>query len=582
MKFQCNKQAPLGAWIPVTAVVAMLLFASAGSAAETASYGTPIRVETDEVRSLSFVKLVLRPGYTSDVWEAKDNLLSTLSLTFKNLGYNMIGTADEGVFSKKNSSNASMLLAGTVNHLICEDSTVYERLSNCDAAVEWELLDTAKDKVVYKVLTRYRREINERGDVGDEVEALIVGAIHQLLSRERFVAHLKKDGSEPEEGTLPAPDFEAGEFARCPARTLTLPDQMEEAINASALIRVGDGVGSGFYISPDGILLTAAHVVDGADVIRVKDKEGNEYKAEVLRTDKRQDIALLKVDIAGSPCLSLSETLPSIGSDVYAVGAPAGEELAFSVSRGIVSGIREWHSARFIQTDASLNAGNSGGPILDAGGGVIAVVSWKLAIPGFEGLGFGVPSGAALERLAISAGSTTRISEGEEKAETATVDPGVEDEDDPPFSALAVIATNVPKRRIFSYKQRRLWSPGRYILLASAPVMMVAGTAVGIAGWKGYNNATDSHGMFPKEAGGSDTAITEDDFTKYKIMNYVGWSVALTGVVTLVIYAATGKSRERLESEANADARKRIEASADRPTVSVGFSGNGLMLGGRF
>ena len=74
----------------------ILLGVSTGTTGESTEYGTPIRVETDSVKSMSFVKLVLRPGYSSDVWEAKDNLLSSLSLEFKTVGYNMIGTADEG------------------------------------------------------------------------------------------------------------------------------------------------------------------------------------------------------------------------------------------------------------------------------------------------------------------------------------------------------------------------------------------------------------------------------------------------------------------------------------------------------
>jgi serine protease Do len=86
---------------------------------------------------------------------------------------------------------------------------------------------------------------------------------------------------------------------------------------------------------------------------------------------------------------------------VYAVGAPAGEEFAFSVSKGIVSGIRDLNGFSYVQTDASLNPGNSGGPLLDTQGNIVGIVSWKIVASGFEGLSFGVPPSAITRRLAI-------------------------------------------------------------------------------------------------------------------------------------------------------------------------------------
>jgi serine protease Do len=72
------------------------------------------------------------------------------------------------------------------------------------------------------------------------------------------------------------------------------------------------------------------------------------------------------------------------------------------VTKGIVSGFREWEGRSYIQTDAALNPGNSGGPLLSVKGSIIGIVSWKIAAPGFEGLAFGVPDTAILTRLNIS------------------------------------------------------------------------------------------------------------------------------------------------------------------------------------
>ncbi len=103
--------------------------------------------------------------------------------------------------------------------------------------------------------------------------------------------------------------------------------------------------------------------------------------------------------------------LPALGADLFAVGNPMGKGLEFSLSRGIVSGHRTWAGVRFIQTDASINPGFSGGPMLDAQGRVVGILSWKLHGEGLEGLGFGVPVEAAFERLGL------------QHAETSTADP---------------------------------------------------------------------------------------------------------------------------------------------------------------
>ena len=90
---------------------------------------------------------------------------------------------------------------------------------------------------------------------------------------------------------------------------------------------------------------------------------------------------------------------PERGTDLFAVGHPLGEGLSFSVSRGIVSGFREMDGVRFIQTDASLNPGNSGGPLLDMNGHLVAIVVWKAVGADLEGLGFGVPIQDALSAV---------------------------------------------------------------------------------------------------------------------------------------------------------------------------------------
>ena len=141
--------------------------------------------------------------------------------------------------------------------------------------------------------------------------------------------------------------------------------------------------GSGFIVSSDGIVLTNAHVVDGAKEVTVKLSDHREYKAKVLGIDKSSDIAVLKIDGHSLPCVRIgnSDQL-SVGDYVLAIGAPFG--LEETATAGIVSATARSlpgdSGVPFIQTDAAVNPGNSGGPLFDAGGAV--VVTPRLATPG--------------------------------------------------------------------------------------------------------------------------------------------------------------------------------------------------------
>jgi putative serine protease PepD len=157
--------------------------------------------------------------------------------------------------------------------------------------------------------------------------------------------------------------------------------------------------GSGFVIDEEGRVITNQHVIDGADQVRVVNAEGEEYDADVVGSDPSTDIALLDVqDDADLPVLELgsSESL-SVGDPVVAIGSPFG--LQGTVTAGIVSGLdREIQAPDgfaidgAIQTDAALNSGNSGGPLLDVQGRVVGVNSQiESRTGGNVGIGYAVP-----------------------------------------------------------------------------------------------------------------------------------------------------------------------------------------------
>src|SRR5450756_1673280 len=156
------------------------------------------------------------------------------------------------------------------------------------------------------------------------------------------------------------------------------------------------GQGSGFFISADGFAVTNNHVVDGADKVEVTTDDGTVYKAKVIGTDARTDLALIKVEGGSNfPFAKLSDGKPRIGDWVLAVGNPFG--LGGTVTAGIVSAsgrdIGNGPYDDFIQIDAPVNKGNSGGPAFNTGGEVMGV-NTAIYSPsgGSVGIAFSIPA----------------------------------------------------------------------------------------------------------------------------------------------------------------------------------------------
>jgi serine protease Do len=162
------------------------------------------------------------------------------------------------------------------------------------------------------------------------------------------------------------------------------------------------GLGSGFFISEDGYILTNAHVVAEADEVTVRlAEQKREFKAKVVGADERTDIALLKVDASGLPAVKMgsSEKLQA-GDWVAAIGSPFGFEN--TITAGIVSAkgrsLPSESFVPFIQTDVAVNPGNSGGPLLNLDGEVVGVNSMIYSqTGGFMGLSFAIPIEVALD-----------------------------------------------------------------------------------------------------------------------------------------------------------------------------------------
>ena len=173
------------------------------------------------------------------------------------------------------------------------------------------------------------------------------------------------------------------------------------------------GVGSGFILSSDGLIMTNAHVVDGADELIVTLPDKREFKARIVGTDRRTDVAVVKIEAANLNAVRIGDVgRLKVGEWVMAIGSPFG--LENTVTAGIVSAKKRdtGDFLPFIQTDVAINPGNSGGPLINMRGEVVGINSQIYSRSGgFQGISFAIPIDEAM-RVADQLRTVGRVSRG--------------------------------------------------------------------------------------------------------------------------------------------------------------------------
>jgi S1-C subfamily serine protease len=265
--------------------------------------------------------------------------------------------------------------------------------------IEVLLHDTLENKTVYS-----RTFVGTGVDTGLEPHPIVLAVVDGVMKSAadpKFVKLMLKEASDAAGSEAVDDVFE---IAVCSNSIVTaLPEDLGEMLEAVVEIQVGAGTGTGVIISPDGWILTAAHLVDGASEIWVRLRFGPQVPAKIQRLDAHLDIALLRVAGRGYRCAQLRETERDLdlGYDVFMINLALGDERSHTISRGVVSGYMEYDGQRYIQTDASVNPGSSGGPMLSNTGVVAGITVAKLSAAGFEGVAFAVPIREAVRSMAI-------------------------------------------------------------------------------------------------------------------------------------------------------------------------------------
>lgn len=269
---------------------------------------------------------------------------------------------------------------------------------------EWQVYSRVKGEVIARIKTRGGYELQPKGSsdgAAITLKAAFADNVRQLAASEAFRAAVLDH--EPTLPGLPGADMQP---IRLSAVVGSAKRPISDAVGSVVAIFAGDALGSAFLVSDDGYLISNRHVVGDAKYVKVRWSDGFETVGEVVRSHKARDIALIKTSPHGRQPLALRRAILPAGEAVYAIGSPLDPKLQGTVTKGIVSANRIVDGFNFIQSDVSVNGGNSGGPLLDENGAVVGVT-----VSGYDinnapvGLNFFIPIGDALDFLALQPGT---------------------------------------------------------------------------------------------------------------------------------------------------------------------------------
>lgn len=322
-------------------------------------------------------------------------------------GYRVVGDP-AAVFDDEAGSEAEYLVAGLIKQWHANVCHVARGLftsegwkGDASLSVEWQVYSRLDRKVVYQHATQGSAEITDWQSTGDRdvINQAFAQATRGLLADRTFY-NLIAGGDPP---SRPAATQMTAFVAR-KAFTRPITKNMKEIQRNVVVVFAGGGYGSGFVIDDAGHILTNEHVVGAAHRVKVRFESREEETATVLATDARRDVALLKIDRTGTGGLPIGFDPAAVGDTVYAVGAPLDPTYSATLSKGIVSGIREIDDETWIQSDVNVQHGSSGGPLLDDRGNVIGMTARgapnEAGAP--SGVNFFVPIGDALKQLGLN------------------------------------------------------------------------------------------------------------------------------------------------------------------------------------
>lgn len=276
--------------------------------------------------------------------------------------------------------------------------------------VDWQVYSTVRRQVVARIETnataQRARGLLAKVGARSLVQAAFAANVRTLLANEQFRAAVLA----PAARAPTAAEATAGQPPILLANSTAAAMEVAEATKSVVSVFAGPAFGSAVLISDDGYLLTNAHVVAASTSVRVRWWDGSESIGQVIRSDKGRDVALIKTSVVGRRPLRIQRVAPPVGTSVFAIGTPLDPKLQNTVTRGVISGTRVINGFSFLQSDTPVTHGNSGGPLIDESGAVVALTD--LGLPPEEGssINFFIPITDALDFVAGRAADPPKAS----------------------------------------------------------------------------------------------------------------------------------------------------------------------------
>lgn len=326
---------------------------------------------------------------------SSSELVTDMNEILENLGFSRADNNDESMFAL---SNATYRITAVIDTLVMTYDYLFSYSSpnpvliNTDIVMTYTIKDLNEEVVLVKTIeTDYSYFLKDE----DNINLVFDKAFYLFLDDDDVVKMLQN----PVESV----EFKSEDEIIVLGNDNPVEKTIENAVQSVVTVKGEKGYGSGCIVSSDGYVVTNYHVIHNEDAPIVILGDDTRLDAEIVRTSKAYDLALLKLDAEGFTYFSIDTlSIAKIGSDVFSIGTGGDISLGQSLSKGIVSGKRTIGNKDFIQTDVTVNPGSSGGALISKDGELLGIVNAKMIGTSVEGIGFAIPVPMLIKYLNIS------------------------------------------------------------------------------------------------------------------------------------------------------------------------------------
>ncbi|MDJ0750434.1 MAG: trypsin-like peptidase domain-containing protein [Woeseiaceae bacterium] len=353
-------------------------------------------IDSDEVKWRSGNKVFL----------SSEDLVDVFREELEANGWPVVGSTED-LFEGYDVSGAEVLVAARITDIESQFCAPKSGFGDWDLKgsmrmdVEWQVYSPARRSLIGTIETQGSAEIKKASD--DANFELLAGsfavAAKNLIADPLFLEMVERSS-----GLVVTPSSnDAEQIDNKFISYGTMQAALASARHSTVTVRTAQGHGSGFAVGDGSYILTNSHVVGDAESVTLVTTSGLSIDASVHTVSKERDVALIRLRGLRLPPLHVNSAAPESGSPVYALGSPLSESISGSITSGIVSGVRLMDGYQWIQSDAAISPGNSGGPLLDSNGSVIGISTAGYQVGGSQvGLNLFIPIGSGLAFLQLS------------------------------------------------------------------------------------------------------------------------------------------------------------------------------------